>query len=102
MAQMAQQDHLVIDCGESFQYVSEEVKAKLRKAYLRGTLLDVVLSAVDGQDIAKTKIIASHKYDDDHIDVYLIDSIRDESLLVLDCGLLQPEDYTDDVPYDGE
>lgn len=101
MAQIAQQDHVVINCGESFANMTEEAKKKLRKASLRGTILDVVLTAVIDLNEETTKILAYTKTDDGFLYVYFVDSANAE-LAEVDCGQYQPEDYTDDVPYDGE
>lgn len=96
MAQIAQQDHLVIDCGTSFLEPTDEAKGKLRKAYLRGTLLDCVLVIKNEDEHSMAKVIEVMKYTDNTL------SVRHNALDSIDCGAFQPEDYTDDVPYDGE
>lgn len=96
MAQIAQQDNIVIFCGESFANVTDEAKSKLRKSYLRGTLFDCVLEAKNEDEHSIAKAIQVMKYTDNTISVRL--NLSDS----IDCGELQPEDYSDDVPYDGE
>lgn len=107
MAQMAQQNHLVIKAGYLGEEQSEEVKKQLRRAYLRGTLMDVVIDCetegpfqheivkVIGCNVTYKDI--EHKTLQD-MQVYTIRF--SERFAEIDCGKFQPDDYADDTPTD--
>lgn len=102
MAQIAQQDNIVVDFGtiESFDDVSEEAKKQLRRAYIRGTILDVVIKLKSESFESVGNIVAAYVVNN-RVNVYIVDTIND-NLKGIDCGAVQPEDYSDDIPYDGE
>lgn len=61
-----------------------------------------MLEAKTESTAAKTMIVGYFKEDDETIIAHYFDTADTGELVTLDCGALQPEDYTDDVPYDGE
>lgn len=106
MAQIAQQDNIVVDIGtiSSWEDVSEDAKRQLRRAYIRGTIHDVIVKAKDeGDNETTSKVIATYKYVvDNALVVTFQDSFFDDQPYRFSCGAFQPEDYSDDVPYEGE
>lgn len=101
MAQMAQQSHLVIKAGYLGDEQSEEVKKQLRRAYLRGSLLDVIVES-ENEEFTEIARVLSYFVSGSNILFISFRSSIDEETYKLDCGAFQPDDYTDDTPTDEE
>lgn len=85
---------IIVDCGtiSSFEDVSDDAKKQLRRAYLRGTIYNVIIKAeTEDNDEMTSKVIATYK------NVYgLTATIQDslnENSYIISCGEFQPEDY---------
>lgn len=98
MAQIAQQDHLYIEVANLTAPTDAE-KAQIRKAYLRGTALDIILKGdVQGMEtqtkVVQTKVITGAPVGNGLTAFVTIGS----QITGVACGEFQPSDYTDDTP----
>lgn len=98
---MAQQEPIVIECGYLGGTISEEVKTKLRKCFLRGTIMDVQLDC-DTDDIdqkEKVKVLSYRISNENGLFVWVF-SAYDGQATEIGCGEFQPSDYEDNAPLD--
>lgn len=98
MAQIAQQDHLYIEVE------SEEIegrfnpttKEKVRKHFIKGTLMDCIIKVSDMAGSQLLRIIGVDEADNE-VTLYAYNHDT-EIVAAYSCGTLQPSDYTDDTP----
>lgn len=98
MSQIAQQDHKTIVGPFDDGNLNDEQKKQLRRAYLRGTILDCVLIHKDEGVEKQSKVIYAKKTNN-ALSVVIYDT-NAGGVVDADCGNFQPDDYTDDTPTD--
>lgn len=97
MAQIAQQDVIKVDAGLSVDSITDETAALLRKKYVRGTLLDVVLHGVDSEGHKWESRIIGYFFTTDGSDELTIVAFNwsDENVVWQRIGKVVESDYED-------
>lgn len=99
MSQIAQQDHKTIVGPFDDGILNNEQKRQLRRACLRGTILDCVLTyKVEGVE-KQSKVIFANIHSTAGLVVVFYDNAT-IGLVEVNCGNFQPDDYTDDTTID--
>lgn len=105
MPSIANQDYIVIEgtvYGTSQAneiLIQDEDKALLRRRYIRGNIGSVIIKATSGGDafeiIAEPSAFTKQKTSEGMV---ISGWVNYSATYIIKCGVLQPSDYTDDIP----